>query len=184
MNQDSLPLADDASVPGNPYSERFRQQATHPDLDAAAPELRSSDLRRMNRRALGFLAGIVVLLAAAALWMFNTVLHRNDSQQKPREETVTIPAAPRPQLPPPPAPPAQRQAEAIAPPPLPALPPMPPAAPGPHQPSLMERRMMSAESAAAVGVGNGNARPSTPNGAPPAGPFGAPPASCRKTIRP
>ena len=34
--------------------------------------------------------------------------------------------------------------------------------------------MMSAESAAAVGVGNGNARPSTPNGAPPTGPFGAP----------
>ena len=176
MNQDSLPRADDASVLGNPYFDRFQQQATHPDLDAAAPELRSSDLRRMNRRALGFLAGIVVLLAAAALWMFNTVLHRNDGQPKPREETVTIPAAPRPQLPPPPPPPpAQRQAEAIAlAPPLPALPPMPPAAPGPHQPSLMERRMMSAESAAAVGVGNGNARPSTPNGAPPTGPFGAP----------
>lgn len=175
MSQNDTPGSDNTFAPDNPYFDRF-QQADPPDLDAAAPELRSSEMRRMNRRALGFLAGIVVLLAAAALWMFDSVLQRKDGQKKPLEETVTVPAAPQPHLPPPL--PATRQAEAIAlAPPLPALPPQTQLATtrqGPHQPSLMERRMMSAESSAAIGVGSNNARPPSSPAAQSAGPFGGP----------
>jgi type IV secretion system protein VirB10 len=174
---------------GNPYDEAHRQ-AEHPDLDAAAPELRSSELRRVNRRALGFLACIVVLLASAALWMFNSVLHRGDGRQKLSDEMVTVPAAPKPQLLPPPALPANpapRVVEAIPlVPPLPALPPqpMPPPLQGPHQPTLAERRMMSAVSATAVGVANGNGLPSALGTMPAGGPFGitGAPASANQGI--
>jgi len=176
VNSNNPPPFGDASAYGNPYSEGFQQQAAPPDLDATAPELRSSEMRRMNRRALGFLACIVVLLAAAAIWMFNSVLHRNDGQQKVREETVTVPAAPRPQMPS--LPPRHVEAISLAPPlpVLPAQPPQPlpaPTAQGPRQPTLIERRMMSADTSAAVGVANGNARPSAPGVQPFAGPFGA-----------
>jgi type IV secretion system protein VirB10 len=168
----------DAPAPGNPYSARLQQPAP-PDLDAGAPELRTAELRRMNRRALAFLATIVVLLAAAALWMFNSAINSRDSRPKPREERVSIPEAPKaPLLPPPP-----RPAEAIAvTPTLPPLsaqlpPPLPLAPQGPHQPTLVERRMQSAQSAAAVGVdyGGGNASMASPQfpGAAPGGPFGA-----------
>lgn len=186
MSQNNPPRADDAPAHGEPsphnvfantfppasgntYAEHY-QQARHPDLDATAPELRSSEMRRMNRRALTFLAGIALLLAIAGLWMFNSLLHRNDGQQKPREETVTIPAAPKPQLPPSPPPPRRAEAIALAP-PVPALPP-PPTPEGQRQPTLMERRMMSASSAAAVGVASGNAQPSAPGAPSYAGPLG------------
>lgn len=175
MNHDETPTSDNAA-PANPYFHRF-EQPVHPDLDAAAPELKSSELRRMNRRALGFLAGIVVLLATVALWMFNSVLQRKDSPQKPREETVTVPAAPQPALPPVSV--ARRQAEAIAlAPPLPALPPPSPMttpAQGmhPHQLTLMERRIKSAETSSAVDIGGDHARPrSSPAAQAIAGQFG------------
>ena len=133
---------------GNPYSTQY-QQAPAPDLDANAPLLRSNDLRRMNRRALFFLAAIVVLLMVLAYFLIS-----NGSQKvapvKPREETITVPQAPS----------APRQvAQPTAPPltaPIPLMPstPLPPlpqqqdaamASAHPHGPSLMERRMMSGD---------------------------------------
>ncbi|TCV97230.1 type IV secretion system protein VirB10 [Luteibacter rhizovicinus] len=142
---------------GNPYSAQQRQ-APAPDLDAGAPQLASSnDLRRMNRRALGFLAGIVVLLLLAAFWMLKGTGARTEAPQKPREETVTIPDAPT-ALPPPTARQMPQLPQAI---PLAPPPPLPTAAQTrqyvpqePRGPSLVERRMMTGE-AAAQAVGGG-----------------------------
>lgn len=77
----------------NPYSTQYREAQT-PDLDAGAPQLRSNDLRRMNRRALFFLAAIVALLIVLALFLFKSVSNQKD-QRKPHEETISIPDAPR-----------------------------------------------------------------------------------------
>ncbi len=41
---------------GNPYANQQRQ-APQPDLDTSAPRLTQNDMRRMNRSALGLLAG-------------------------------------------------------------------------------------------------------------------------------
>lgn len=136
----------------NPYATQFERPATPPapDLDAAAPELRSSDMQRMNRRALGFVAALVLLLGLAAIWMVGN-LTRSDKAQKPKEELVTIPAAP--QLPPPlpraPTPPPVAPI-ALAPSALPPLPPGPQAPAGPQKPTLLERRIASSSSTVAV----------------------------------
>ena len=83
----------------NPYSAQHRD-APAPDLDAGAPQLQSNDIKRMNRRALGFLAGIVVLVLVVAMWMLKGASSRNEAAPKPRDETVSIPDAPKP-IPPP-----------------------------------------------------------------------------------
>lgn len=142
----------------NPYSRQFEGMGASatPNLDAHAPELKSSEMQRMNRRALGFLAGIVLLLGLAAIWLIGNVM-RPDKPQKAKEEVVTVPAAP--QLPAPPPPP--RVATPPTPPiPLaqPSLPPIPPAPQGPQGPqgpTLMERRMASSAGTIAVGPAEG-----------------------------
>nr|WP_255494733.1 TrbI/VirB10 family protein [Luteibacter sp. Sphag1AF] len=132
----------------NPYSAQQRQSEA-PDLDAGAPQLASSnDLRRMNRRALGFLAGIVALLLFAAFWMLKSGESKTEAPQKPREETVSVPEAPT--ALPPPLPRVSQQAQAI---PLAPPPPLPTDAQKrpltmpqqPRGPSLVERRIMEAE---------------------------------------
>ena len=55
---------------GNPYYGARRVQED-PDLDADAPVLRSSDVQRLNRKALLFLAGIVALLVVMTFWLLN-----------------------------------------------------------------------------------------------------------------
>jgi type IV secretion system protein VirB10 len=87
------------TLAGNPYSNQYQQGAA-PDLDANAPTLRSSDLRRMNRRALFYLVAIVVLLLAVAFWLI-----KGPSKKAPapkQVETITVPVAPTvlPRLPP------------------------------------------------------------------------------------
>ena len=134
----------------NPYFAQH-QAAQTPDLDANTPLLRSSDVQRLNRKALVFLAGIVALLIAAAIWMVNSATE-GDDERKPKvtEEEVNIPELPKAamdeQAPIPaselPPLPVEDMAEMQ---PMPEPPPMP-VYPGsadgmPHQPSLMERRM-------------------------------------------
>ncbi|NID13975.1 TrbI/VirB10 family protein [Luteibacter yeojuensis] len=137
---------------GNPYSTQ-RRQAPPPDLDAGAPQLAAADVRRMNRRALAFLAGIVALLLFAA-WFFMSGGSSTPAPKKTKaEETVTIPEAPRVAPVPEPAPRLPEPIALAPPPPLPStLPPrqaaMPPARTGP---SLMERRMMDTEAAQIAG---------------------------------
>ncbi len=132
------------SLAGNPYADRVRHTA-EPDLDANAPQLRASELRRMNRRALLLLGAVVLLLLFVAYWMV-TGAGRAKEPPKPRDEKVTVAEAPNtlrvPQLPPQPAPvPAQ---------PIPLLaqsapPPLPIAtirqAPVPRGPTLLQRRI-------------------------------------------
>lgn len=148
---------------GNPYYAN-QQTAAAPDLDANAPQLRSNDLQKLNRKALLFLAGIVLLLIVAAVWMFKSATSSKDEVAKPREEKVVIPELPgntEPQATEPVAPIEVQQYAAE-----PAMPPLPPepaqpasypsdgygTAPQPREPSLMERRMMNG---AGAGGGEG-----------------------------
>ncbi|TQM17370.1 type IV secretion system protein VirB10 [Pseudoxanthomonas sp. 3HH-4] len=105
MNQtpyDHLDTGPERAAPQSPY--QTARPAADPDLDANAPYLRSADVQRLNRKALLFLAGIVLLLLLAALWIFNSVVAdpENDAARKPPGEQVVIPAAPKdlPELPP------------------------------------------------------------------------------------
>lgn len=77
----------------NPYSTQY-QQTESPNLDSGAPELRSNDLRRMNRRALVFLAAIVCLLIILALFLFKSASNQKD-QHKQNDETISVPDAPK-----------------------------------------------------------------------------------------
>ncbi len=58
-----------ADAPSNPYFGTAQAEPA-PDLDAAAPQLRSAEEQRLNRKALLFLGGIVVLLVAMGFLLF------------------------------------------------------------------------------------------------------------------
>ncbi|MGX1995670.1 TrbI/VirB10 family protein [Xanthomonas axonopodis pv. cassiae] len=137
----------------NPYFAR--QRATEsPDLDANEPVLQSNDLKRLNRKALFFLASVALLLILAIFWLVS-----RDSKKaevvKPRAETVVAPALPQnitPTAEPDPVPLAQQQ----YPPPLPVT--QPPeykdapitAAPERERgPTLLERRILAEQDARA-----------------------------------
>lgn len=152
-----------AAGAGNPYEARAGAQPL--DLDADAPVLRASEVQRLNRRALVFLAGIVLLLGGLAFWVFAGGSGAQPEQVRtPTPEQVVIPAAPRdlPELPVP-------RPVALEPelPPLPVIDdPRPPAASGGLMeampgsgmfsgtplPSLLERRMQDAGGAAMAGT--------------------------------
>jgi len=80
---------------GNYYHARLEAEQ-HPDLDANAPLLKASDMRRLNRRALGFVAALVVVMGIIATWLFSNLISGGKTPPKPREEVVTVPAAPKP----------------------------------------------------------------------------------------
>ncbi|WP_407471829.1 TrbI/VirB10 family protein [Xanthomonas campestris pv. raphani] len=139
----------------NPYYNRAQGDA--PNLDAAAPTLRSAEDQRLNRKALVFLAGIVALLI---LMGFLVLRKSRDDEQPPKKETqVARTATPTiPSLQSDPEPVQQtREPDAID--VLPALPssapqqvnyqPMPEAPERDRGPTLLERRMAS------TGMGSG-----------------------------
>lgn len=105
------------TVSQNPYQRAA--PAVDPDLDANAPYLRSADVQRLNRKALMFLAGIVLLLLFVAFWIFRSAVsdRSDEAQTKSRSEQLVIPAAPKdlPELPP-------EQPAVVAEPELPPLP--------------------------------------------------------------
>jgi type IV secretion system protein VirB10 len=139
-------------VRGNPSHKQFEAGlAPPPDLDANVAVLKSSEMRRMNLKAIGFLAALVALMALAATWMFNSLMWGSSTQRKKPSEVVSVPAAPSLPPPAPPAPAPRAQPIAVVPTPPPALPRLPQAA-APRGPSLLERRIMDSNSAAAVGV--------------------------------
>ena len=147
----------------NPYHTNYQQQQSAPDLDANAPQLRSNDMKRMNRRALGFMGGILALLVVLAFWLVNGVTSRHEAPKKAKEETVTVPDAPKPIPLPPPVP--QRQPEPIQVTQTPPLPlnnntmPQPKREEAPRGPTLVERRMMTGNSAAQAVDSQGNPVP-------------------------
>lgn len=145
----------------NPYYAS-QQAAQAPDLDANAPFLESSDVQRLNRKALMFLAGIVALLVVAIVWMFRSATAGEEPVAKPREKAVVVPELPQalPQAP------ASRQAPvdpiALAPPlpdvadaGAPLLPPGYDIPAAPSGPTLMERRMMATGNGDATAQGRG-----------------------------
>lgn len=128
-----------------------------PDLDAAAPALRAEDVQRLNRKALVFLAGIVLLLVLAIIGMMRAV-GGSEEPSAPREQSLVIPEIPRLPVtagagtPPPPTPVAVAEPLPVV--PLPARPPAVPELGVPARPagpSLAERR----------GAADANATPST-----------------------
>jgi type IV secretion system protein VirB10 len=161
MNQtphDQPDMGPERAAPQSPY--QTSRPAPEPDLDANAPYLRSADVQRLNRKALLFLGGIVLLLLLSAFWIFNSVVSDPDggTGKGAQGEQVVIPAAPKdlPELPP-------EQPAMVAEPNLPPLPviddtPQPP--PGlaipdmgnatSNQPTLRERRIMDG-----TGIGGG-----------------------------
>lgn len=162
---------DASAQTGNPYYAN-QQSSAAPDLDANAPQLRSNDLQKLNRKALLFLAGIVLLLIVAAIWMFKSATSSKDEVAKPREEKVVIPELPGNMEPPAAEPVAPIEVQQYA--AEPAMPPLPPepaqptsypsdgygAAPQPREPTLMERRMMNG-----AGAGGGEGAGSDPQAA-------------------
>jgi len=155
----------DGRIAANPYYAQQQAVDGAPDLDANAPLLRSSDVQRLNRKALVFLAGIVALLIVAAIWMFRSATAGNGDKPRVAEQEVSIPELPKggevenPPLPVaadlPPLPMADAAANP-APVPVQSLPaPMPepyPDASGDasNGPSLMERRMANIAGGEAV----------------------------------
>ena len=147
---DSRPASD---PPRAPHGSYYSDEHASPDLDANAPTLKSSELQRLNRKALVFLAGILVLLAVMIAWLLRGATS-TERVPRPRDETVVIPELPRG-----PAAPADGLATPPAraipmvedtPPPLPPLPPAAPSymdsqQPAPafarQPPSLVQRRM-------------------------------------------
>lgn len=137
---------------GGGHGHYAAEQAA-PDLDAAAPVLRAEEAQRLDRKALGFLAGIVLLLVAAIAGMLRALGGGGDAPPAPREQAVVVPELPRlasasVHEPPPPVP-----APAIPVPVVP-LPPSPPplsglvaVQPQPSGPSLRERRRAGASAA-------------------------------------
>lgn len=132
----------------NPYYGQQSASAA-PDLDARAPLLKSSDVQKLNRKALVFLAGIIGLLVVAAIWMFKSAASEGEAKPKVTEEEVLIPELPRaaasenPPLPStdiadmPPLP----MAPAVEPPPPMPLPDADNPPTGMQEPSLLSRRM-------------------------------------------
>ncbi|SDH03665.1 MULTISPECIES: TrbI/VirB10 family protein [Rhodanobacteraceae] len=138
----------------NPYSNNARQ-TRQPDLDSAAPQLTSNDMQRMNRKALGLLASIALLLLVIGFWVFGG--SSTKTPPKVREETVSIPEAPRapPPMPPENAPtPPPADPIALKAPPVPSqMPPMPTQPEAPRGPTLLERRI-AASNGGTNGVAN------------------------------
>ncbi|MDR1076571.1 MAG: secretion protein [Xanthomonadaceae bacterium] len=137
--------ADDGSLDTNPYAANQNRAPVSPDLDAGAPVLKSNDIQKLNRKALVFLGGIILLIICAVVWMINAATSRK-SDSNPRAETVVVPDAP-PVAPPMSASDSMPPPIAVAPPALVDRP-----QPGPSSesvnrstgPSLMERRMAAA----------------------------------------
>ncbi|QZN80913.1 secretion protein [Stenotrophomonas sp. DR822] len=140
----------------NPYFGNT-QAGPAPDLDASAPQLRSAEEQRLNRKALLFLGGIVVLLVAMGFLLFRKGQEDKDApadvNKTARAVTPELPTA---------TPPPQAAADPIQ--MVPPLPPPPPMDSTPlfvpqsdsaremdRGPTLLDRRIGSGS-----GVGGGD----------------------------
>lgn len=84
------------SAPQNPYFNRAQAQA-EPDLDASAPRLRTVEERRLDRKALLFLGGILLLVLAMGYLLLRK--GTSDDPEPPprlqaRTSTPDLPAIP------------------------------------------------------------------------------------------
>ena len=147
---DHVPGAQERDAPAsNPYQAR-QDAFNNPDPDAGAPHLASTEAQRLNRKALLFLAALVLLLLVAAGLIFGSAMSDGEASatRAGNQPPLVIPDAPDlPDLPPPPA-----RVVADASDSLPPLPVIEDPAPAPTAtrlpslasedvPSLLERRM-------------------------------------------
>lgn len=159
-----VPRDRDSAVSGNPYANQY-QRVEEPDLDANAPQLKSTEMRRMNQRALVFLGGIVLLLLVVAIWLFKSGTEPTE-KAKPRDEKVSISDAPASLALPPQATTQQTLPAQEA---IPLAPPMPtpPDRSGDNSaqssgPTLLQRRIAASNEDSSGGDGS-----DIPNAAPP-----------------
>ena len=90
------PYDDNQGQGNNPYYAAQQPTSQQADLDAGAPQLKSSDSQRVNRKALMFLAGIIALLVLMTFIVIkNASSNKEDEVKKPREEKVVIPDLPK-----------------------------------------------------------------------------------------
>lgn len=173
---DAVPPEPRDPAHANPYLDR-RADTPGPDLDAAAPTLRTEEQQRLNRKALLFLGGIVLLLMLLAVLVLRG--NKDDAPAPQQTASIDVPTlTDAEQLPSPASPMASMPADPIALEPMEEVslsPPLPPPPPpdygpsydaGPTVPSepraltLMERRMgavggeSSPESAVLGGAAN------------------------------
>lgn len=140
----------------NPYMRR--DEGVQPNLDEGAPTLTVNEVRQLNRKALFFLAGIVLMMVLMAFWFINSLSNRDKPQSQVAAPPQVIETPELPEAPPEPVRPIE-----VAPAPPPPLPPLPPSnqqietgyGPGPAQsgPSLRERRMGSLDMPPGQGMG-------------------------------
>lgn len=79
----------------NPYFAK-QKHIDSVELDAGEPVLRSSEIKRLNRKALFFLACIVVVLMLIAYWLLaKGGGEPRKTAAKPRSEAVEVPALPQ-----------------------------------------------------------------------------------------
>ena len=140
----STDAAHEAQLASNPYVANAAG-GTVPDLDAAAPQLRNEENQRMNRKALMFLAVLIVVVMAMAWLLLGRSSKSNERPAAPREERPYVPETPTVMRAPPPPLPVQ-PIEMV--PPLPLVEPVPAfdsfqsAGPVlPRGPSLVDRRI-------------------------------------------
>ena len=165
-------FAQDNAPGANPYYAN--QRAAEPNLDEGSPNLTTAEAQRLNRKALLFLGGILILLMLLGYF----VLFGNDDDEveqtsRQTDSEVAVPRVPTalpPDLPPDPNDAALMQQPVE---PLPVLPdPDPTGAEyasgrdrgemepsGPRPPTLMERRMGAAGGAAGQAAGASSAAP-------------------------
>jgi type IV secretion system protein VirB10 len=148
----------------NPYFGA-QQPAAPPDLDAGSPVLSAAESRRLNRKALLFLGGILVLLFLLGWFVLRGSDEGGEPAPQARDErpvvVPTLPTTEDEEVPPPVDLAAQ---------PMPEVPPLPvdddarAVSPGnsgfgegPSGPSLLERRMSGNRAAGDAGMVPGNA---------------------------
>lgn len=69
-----------------------QQQNAHPNVDSGAVSLSTSEMQRLNRSALGLLAGIFLLLAVAAFWLFKSSNTTKPPTSEARDEIISVSA--------------------------------------------------------------------------------------------
>ena len=150
----TMHAAGDDTLANNPYGQNVASNPT-PDLDAAAPMLRSSEEQRVNRKALLFLGAMLVLALGMGTLMW-AKLRGDKGAPAPVRQVARASTPELPTLAPAPAPAAEPP---VAPVPLLPAPPVPDAPmnlPRPvsasepdRGPTLMERRMATGNAALA-----------------------------------
>ena len=126
MSQSNPPNGPESGDAGNPYY----QQAGSPDLDASTPVLKDEETQRLNRKALFFLGGTLLLVLLMAVLVLSSGDDGPDNRAPEPDQSVSVPQLPRavtqrPEAEPPPIPVVEDALVAEPPPPLPPLPLLP-----------------------------------------------------------